>query len=203
MARRGGAPARPAASPGRGPGANAPLIAAPVPPIGPGGGVYFIGYYPNVLPYPDQAPAYDPSAYANGYAPPPNAGPAAGPPPPPAYYGADPGGQGYPSLLVNPNYVPETAHPLMRDYSYLAPASGDATAAAQPAPAPSVIFLIAMKDDTIHPAIAYWVQNNTLNYITQQGVRNQVPLSEVDREFSTQLNKERNIDFALPEVNVN
>ncbi len=40
--------------------------------------------------------------------------------------------------------------------------------------------------------------DDTLNYITQQGVRNRVSLDLVDREFSTQLNKERNIDFALP-----
>jgi len=40
--------------------------------------------------------------------------------------------------------------------------------------------------------------DDTLNYITQQGVRNRVSLDLVDREFSAQLNKERNIDFALP-----
>jgi hypothetical protein len=88
----------------------------------------------------------------------------------------------------------------MRDYSYLpatSPADGD-DATAQQTPAASVIFLIAMKDHTIYPAIAYWVEDDTLNYITQQGVRNRVSLGLVDRDFSTQLNKERSIDFALP-----
>ena len=60
-----------------------------------------------------------------------------------------------------------------------------------------------MKDHTIYPAIAYWVENDTLNYITEQGVRNRVSLGLVDRDFSVQLNKERDIDFALPEVKVN
>ena len=189
-------PARRAAPPPRvaGPPPTPPPAATPVRPVRPGG-VFFGGYYP-YLPYPDAVP------YAGDYAPPPDAaGPTGpvGPPPPPAYYGADPGGQGYPSVLVNPNYVPETAHPVMHDYSYLAP--GDTSAAAPAAPA--VFFLIAMKDDTIHPAIAYWVQNGTLNYITQQGVRQQVPLTQVDREFSAQLNQERHIDFSLPEVSTN
>ncbi len=181
-----------------------PQVAAPRAPMRAIGGVvpgaYLPGYYPNFLYY--GGGYVDPSVYANGYAPPappPDGGPAGGPPP--AYYGADPGGQGYPSVLINPNYVPETAQPLMRDYSYLPPTQGDT--AAQPSPQASVFFLIAMKDHTIYPAVAYWVENDTLNYISQQGVRNQVPLGQVDRDFSVQLNKERNIDFALPNPKTN
>jgi hypothetical protein len=171
-----------------------------------GAPVVFLGYYPNPLYYgPGGAGYVDPSAA--GYAPQ-NPGPAGdyggtyGTGPAPAYYGADPSGQGYPTVLVNPNYVPDTANPVMRDYSYL-PAAGDDASAAQPNRTASVIFLIAMKDHTIYPAIAYWVENDTLNYITEQGVRNRVSLGLVDRDFSVQLNKERDIDFALPEVQVN
>jgi hypothetical protein len=51
--------------------------------------------------------------------------------------------------------------------------------------------------------VAYWVQDDTLNYITQQGVRNRVSLGLVDRDFSVQLSKERNIDFALPDPKLN
>jgi hypothetical protein len=83
------------------------------------------------------------------------------------------------------------------------PAAGDDAAAAQPNRTSSVIFLIAMKDHTIYAAIAYWVENDTLNYINEQGVRNRVSLGLVDRDFSVQLNKERDIDFALPAVKVN
>ena len=156
--------------------------------------VYFAGYYPN--------PFYDGSGYATAPAPPPD-GYVSGP----GYYGNDPsqgGAQpgypapGYPSVIVNPNYTPETANPVLRDYSYIpdtVPQQDSQSTAANP---PSVFFLIALKDHTIYPAIAYWVEDNTLNYISQQGVRNSVPLDQVDRAFSTQLNKERNIDFALP-----
>jgi hypothetical protein len=199
---RGGA--RPVAAPVRravGPvvRAAAPVTTSPtagVRPVGPVvGPVVLFGYYPNPLYY---GSGYsDGAGYNNGYAPPPAQGDSG---PAPAYYGADPSGQGYPSVLVNPNYAPDTAHPLMRDYSYLpatSPGDGDDTTV-QPTPAASVIFLIAMKDHTIYPAIAYWVEDDTLNYITQQGVRNRVSLGLVDRDFSTQLNKERSIDFALP-----
>ena len=58
-----------------------------------------------------------------------------------------------------------------------------------------------MKDHTIFPAVAYWVESDTLNYITPQGVRNRVSLDLVDRDFSKQLNKERSLDFALPGTN--
>ena len=61
------------------------------------------------------------------------------------------------------------------------------------------LFLIAMKDHTIFPAVAFWVEGNTLNYITNQGVRNQISLDLVDRDFSRQLNQQRGVDFALPD----
>jgi len=42
------------------------------------------------------------------------------------------------------------------------------------------------------------VEGDTLNYITVQGVKNSVSLGLVDRDFSTQINKERKIEFGLP-----
>jgi hypothetical protein len=174
------------------PGGVGPVVAAPYP-------VYFAGYYPNPF-YGGYAttPApldygYDPSqGYGQGY--------AAQGYPSQGYPAQAPGyaGQGYPPVIVNPNYAPDTPNPGLREYTYApqpdaAPQPDDQTGAA-----PSVIFLIAMKDHTIYPAIAYWVEDDTLNYITQQGVRNRVSLDLVDRAFSTELNKERNIDFALP-----
>jgi hypothetical protein len=177
----------------RGPGRVAPAPAArPVGPVIVPYPVYFPGYYPN--------PFYYGSGYATAPTPAPD-GYVSGP----GYYGYDPsGGQGYPPVIVNPNYTPETANPVLRDYSNAplpeaVPQDGaDRHTAAGPTGTPPVIFLIAMKDHAIYPAIAYWVEDATLNYITQQGVRNRVSLDLVDREFSTQLNKERNIDFGLP-----
>ena len=50
----------------------------------------------------------------------------------------------------------------------------------------------------IFPAIAYWVEGDTLNYITVQGAKNSVSLDLVDRDFSKQINKERKVEFGLP-----
>jgi hypothetical protein len=59
-------------------------------------------------------------------------------------------------------------------------------------------FLIAMKDSTIYAASAYWVEDNTLNYLTLQGNENQVSLDLVDRELSQRLNRDRSVAFGLP-----
>jgi hypothetical protein len=59
------------------------------------------------------------------------------------------------------------------------------------------IYLIAMKDHTIMPALGYWVEGDTLTYITSQGSKNSVSLTLVDKDFSKQLNDERHIEFSL------
>jgi len=60
------------------------------------------------------------------------------------------------------------------------------------------IYLIAFKEDQIRAALAYWVENGTLYYVTRQGKREQAPLDSLDREFSEQLNRERGLEFRLP-----
>ncbi len=64
---------------------------------------------------------------------------------------------------------------------------------------PAPLFLIAMKDKTINAAAAYWVDGPMLNYVTQQGVHVIVRLDLVDRGFSRELNRQRNVEFRLPE----
>jgi hypothetical protein len=77
-----------------------------------------------------------------------------------------------------------------------------AQAAAIRAAAPeaaSPIFLVALKDNTIAAARSYWVDGSMLNYISMQGVHVTVRLDLVDRAFSRELNRQRNVDFRLPE----
>jgi len=116
------------------PGGLGPVIAAPYP-------VFFAGYYAN--PYysgyaTTPAPldyGYDPSqGYpAQGY-------PAQG------YAPQGPGyaGQGYPSVIVNPNYPPDTGNPGLREYTYAPPPDAAPQPDDQAGAAPSVIFLIAI-----------------------------------------------------------
>src|SRR6478672_3502025 len=106
-----------------------------------------------------------------------------------------------PVVIINQYFRPDSANPVVRDYTNVPlrepdPPQGNndqATNAEQ-----QVMFLIAMKDHTIYPAIAYWVEGDTLNYITVQGVKNSVTLDLVDRDFSKQINKDRKVEFGLP-----
>jgi hypothetical protein len=107
-----------------------------------------------------------------------------------------------PVVIINQYFRPDTANPVLRDYSNVPlpepAAQTNAGDAAVNTSDQQVMFLIAMKDHTIFPAVAYWVEGDTLNYITVQGVKNSASLDLVDREFSKQINKERKVDFGLP-----
>ena len=173
---------------------GSPLVAAPVPqvphrPHGNAGAVPFPVFYGAGY-YDYEAP---PAPYSQDA----------------AYQGPVPGyGNGYdqtpqpPVVIINQYFKPDTANPVMHDYSNAPlPAPGvqqsnnDQTSAAGDR---QVMFLIALKDHTIFPAVAYWVEGETLNYITVQGARNSVSLDLVDRDFSKQINQERRVEFGLP-----
>jgi len=155
---------------------------------------FYPGGYPSVF---NPAPGtYDP--IFGGY----NPGPASEPPASPAS----------PTVIINQNFQTDTIHPQLRDYSNTplpepgtvqTPPAASAPPAA-PGLAPSLaddqptVFLIAMQDHTILPVIAYWVQGDTLHYVSLNSVPNQVSLALVDRDFSRQLNAERKVPFALP-----
>lgn len=175
--------------------------------------VYYGGYY-----------YYDPSLYGDGYGTPaPGPGYDSGygdaggyssgyPGPYAAGYSGDPGAPGQsPVVILNQNFHPDTANPVLKDYSNTAlPPPGPMPAIVpqgETGPAPNgvqtpddqpTVYLIAMKDHTIFPAVAYWVEGDTLNYITTEGRQNRASLSLVDRDFSKQLNDERHVEFKLP-----
>lgn len=110
-----------------------------------------------------------------------------------------------PTVIINQNFQTDSVRPQFRDYSnaQLPQPGGVAAPPAHPTPGAladdqPTIFLIAMQDRTIYPVIAYWVQGDTLNYISVEGALNHVSLALVDRGLSKQLNAERNVPFALP-----
>jgi VWFA-related protein len=65
----------------------------------------------------------------------------------------------------------------------------------------SPIYLIALKDKTIDAATSYWVEGFVLNYITLQGAHVIVRLDLVDRSFSRKLNRQRGLEFRVPDTN--
>jgi len=114
-----------------------------------------------------------------------------------------------PTVVINQNFQTDSVRPQVRDYSNTplpepgaAAAPGGAAAASPQAPPLAddqpTIFLIAMQDHTIIPVIAYWVQGDTLHYISLKSEPKQVSVASIDRDFSRQLNRERNVPFALP-----
>jgi len=145
------------------------------------GGSYYDYDAPPAPVAPYSPAAYQPPVYNNGY---------------------DPITQP-PVVIINQYFTPDVANPVLRDNSNVplpqpAPQAANAGDAAVNASDQQVMFLIAMKDHTIYPAVAYWVEGEILNYITVQGVKNSASLDLVDREFSKQINKERKVEFGLP-----
>ncbi len=70
-----------------------------------------------------------------------------------------------------------------------------------PRPEPSQdqpLFFIGLTDNSVYTAVAYWVEDGTLNYITPQGRRNQVSLSLIDRETTARLNRGGKYQLHLP-----
>jgi hypothetical protein len=59
-------------------------------------------------------------------------------------------------------------------------------------------YLLAFKDHSIYSAVGYWVDSDTLHYITTGNVHNQVSISLIDRELTLQLNKGRGVQVNLP-----
>jgi len=121
----------------------------------------------------------------------------------PADYGQGGYPQQSPVVIINQSYQPDVVNPVLRDYSNtpLPEAVPQQDQQFEPNVANSdepIIYLIAMKDRTIYATIAYWVDGETLNYITREGSPNRVSLDLVDRDFSKQLNEERHVEFKLP-----
>jgi hypothetical protein len=64
---------------------------------------------------------------------------------------------------------------------------------------PAPFVLIALKDKTINAATSYWADGPMLNYVTVQGIHIIVRMDLVDRTLSRDLNRQRNVDFRLPD----
>jgi hypothetical protein len=123
-----------------------------------------------------------------------------------------------PVMVINQNYTPERANPVMRDYANAElPQTVTPSVQTVQAPIPSnpegqpiggklsreaaaetpTVYLIALREGTVYSAYAYWVEGDTLHYITTKHAHNRATLDLVDVKLSEQLNHERNIEFRL------
>ena len=100
-----------------------------------------------------------------------------------------------PIVSVNPNYVPDTAKPLMREY--FAESKPYEAQQVKTAKAASVT-LIAFKDGSLVQAVAYWYEGDTLHYVKPDHKVEKAALAIVDKESSERFNRERGLSFRLP-----
>jgi hypothetical protein len=59
-------------------------------------------------------------------------------------------------------------------------------------------YLIAYKNHSVYAALAYWVEDKTLHYVTTQNTHNQASLDLIDTELTKNLNEARKVPFSLP-----
>lgn len=78
------------------------------------------------------------------------------------------------------------------------PAAATQPVCPQPEREDPVQFFIALKDGMVTIAVAYWVRERTLHYITLQGSHNMVSLDLVDRQRSAMLNQRGRAPLILP-----
>ncbi|MFN0101376.1 MAG: hypothetical protein ACKV2U_04715 [Bryobacteraceae bacterium] len=98
-----------------------------------------------------------------------------------------------PILVVNPDYKPEVARPVLREYSNISNPYENFT------PNAPKVFLIALKDGTLRQAVAFWAENEKFHFVQPGHKQDSVPLSNLDRESTKRFNFERGLEIKLPE----
>lgn len=64
--------------------------------------------------------------------------------------------------------------------------------------APPAFYVIALKNGSHSDATAVWVQGNDLHYVDADDQNHRVPLADVDRKATRELNQARNLNLRLP-----
>ncbi len=117
---------------------------------------------------------------------------------------------GAPSVVINQNFVPDRVNPMVQNYGdpgpdnsgmrlYQTPPTHPYADQRTPAKDPEpTIYLLAFKDHNIVPALGYWMEGETLHYVSVEHSMNQASLGLIDRDLSQRLNDERGVEFKLP-----
>jgi hypothetical protein len=61
-----------------------------------------------------------------------------------------------------------------------------------------VLYLFALKNNSILAALTYWTEKGELHYVNLDHQMKAVPLSSIDRDLTDRLNRERNLAVRLP-----
>jgi hypothetical protein len=115
-------------------------------------------------------------------------------------------------------YAPQTpTQPVVINQYFVTRGSsvpGEMLPSEQPAPAPAAYeapanpgdllapaqnyYLIAYKDHSIYSALTYWIEGDTLHYVTMQNTHNQASLGLIDVDKTYKLNTDRSVPFSIP-----
>lgn len=143
---------------------------------------YFDSYYGSDYNAP-YAPAYpyDSSAFAPPLAPPPPQ--VAAPPAAP--------------VIINQYFGVPPPGPYEEAPSQTSQSSGSLSNDPQAAAAGDNYYLIAYKNHSVYTALAYWVEDKTLNYVTAGNTHNQASLDLIDLDLTKTLNQARGVAFSI------
>lgn len=86
---------------------------------------------------------------------------------------------------------PEPIRSVIREYELREPEP-------EPADKETPAFSIVLEDGSVLEAIAAWVENDTLRFVTPEGRYGQAPLAAIDRESTHQQNREKKLNLRLP-----
>jgi len=156
------------------------------------------GRAPVVVPYayPIYVGGY---GYGYGYGTDPDSQPAPQQQAPTVVYAYPPQQQAPPQVIINQTFVSPGTQPAAEPEPDTGVYQAPSRPLAEGTSSTKVpVFLIAYADHSVYTAVAYWVEDDTLHYITTDGKHNQASLALIDRKMSEDLNKERDIDFRLP-----
>jgi hypothetical protein len=96
-----------------------------------------------------------------------------------------------PAAPPPPAKPPEPIRSSIKEYK--APPSAEPATPVKP-----VYFVIALKNGTRLSAAAVWVQGNNVHYVDADDQNGEVPLTDIDRKATRELNEAQNLNLRLP-----
>ena len=145
-------------------------------------------WVPDYFDYMNQYASPD-AAYGSPYGPPPD---------PSAYYGPPPA---LPPVSQQPVIINQYfgASGPQQTNSPEAKLGSDSNAQApgDPIGSPANYYLIAYKNHAVYTALAYWVEDKTLHYVTTQNTHNQASLDLIDLTLTKSLNQRNEVPFSI------
>lgn len=104
-------------------------------------------------------------------------------------------------IVIYPQAQPVAPVVLAQPTTSATPRYGVPQEAPAPDPDPAApVFSLAFKDHSVARAAAYWVTGPTLHYVTTEGKHYAIPLNQVDRTLSLELNRAGGVAFGLPQL---